>query len=177
MGGLNSTDVPAYVQAASLYDDARVPLAQCVTFSVGCVLFQVSATGQENASLSPDDEVWLAPTGLHVSALLQIAPSSSPIRWPTGAARPPHRRTPGQHGRSRRRPDGTPLRQSRGGQAGITPAAYPAVFAGGTRPLHPRRGRRDFAQRICGGLRAGRGVGQDDVLAMRLALIVRRQPH
>ena len=61
MGGLSTTDVPAYVQAASLYDAARTPVAQCVTFSVGCVLFQVFATEQKDADLSPDNEAWLAP--------------------------------------------------------------------------------------------------------------------
>jgi hypothetical protein len=44
MGGLNTTDVRASAQAASLYAAAQVPVAQCVTFSVGCVLFQVFAT-------------------------------------------------------------------------------------------------------------------------------------
>ena len=53
-----------------------------MTFSAGCVLFQVFATEQENADLSPDNEAWLAPKGLYTSALLQIAPSCSPVRWP-----------------------------------------------------------------------------------------------
>jgi hypothetical protein len=46
MGGLSTAGVPAYVQAASLYDAVGVPVAQWVTFSVGCVLFQVFATEQ-----------------------------------------------------------------------------------------------------------------------------------
>lgn len=85
MGGLNTTDVPASVQAATLYDVAQVPVAQCVTFSVGCVLFQVFATEQKDADLSPENEAWLAPFGPHATALLQIAPSSSPICWPPTA--------------------------------------------------------------------------------------------
>jgi hypothetical protein len=46
MGGLKATDVPAFVQAATLHDAAQVPVAQCVTFSVACVLFQVSLAGR-----------------------------------------------------------------------------------------------------------------------------------
>jgi len=61
------------------------PAAQCVTFSVGCVLFQVFATEQEDADLSPDNEAWLAPKGLYTPALPQIAPSCSPLRWPPEA--------------------------------------------------------------------------------------------
>jgi hypothetical protein len=57
----------------------------CVTFSVGCVLFHVFATGQEDADLSPDTEAWLAPKGPYRAALLQIAPSSAPLRWPPRA--------------------------------------------------------------------------------------------
>jgi hypothetical protein len=53
-----------------------------VTFSVACVLFQVFAAEQEEADLAPDNEAWLAPKGLYSSALLQIAPSCSPHRWP-----------------------------------------------------------------------------------------------
>jgi Pyridine nucleotide-disulphide oxidoreductase, dimerisation domain len=53
MGGFNTSDVPARVQAGCLYDVSGKPAAQCVTFSVGCVLFQVFTTGQEDANLSP----------------------------------------------------------------------------------------------------------------------------
>ena len=53
-----------------------------MTFPVGCVLFQVFATEQKDADLSPDNEAWLAPKGLYTSALLQIAPSCPPLRWP-----------------------------------------------------------------------------------------------
>ena len=56
-----------------------------MTFSVGCVLFQVFATEQKDANLSPDIEAWLAPTGPYQAALLQIAPSSAPQRWPPRA--------------------------------------------------------------------------------------------
>ena len=82
MAGFNTSDLPASVQVASLYDASREPAAQCVTFSVGYVLFQVFATEQEDVDLSPDNEAWLAPKGFYTSALLQIAPSWSPIRWP-----------------------------------------------------------------------------------------------
>jgi hypothetical protein len=82
MAGFSTSEVPASVQAACLYDASRAPAAQCVTFSVGCVLFQVFATEQEDADLSLDNEAWLAPKGLYTSALLQIAPSCSPFRWP-----------------------------------------------------------------------------------------------
>ncbi len=82
MAGFSTSELPASVQAACLYDASREPAAQCVTFSVGCVLFQVFATEQEDAGLSPDIEAWLAPKGLHTSALLQIAPSCSRLRWP-----------------------------------------------------------------------------------------------
>jgi hypothetical protein len=56
-----------------------------MTFSVGCVLFQVFATGQEDADLSPDTEAWLGPKGLYQAALLPIAPSSTSLRWPPRA--------------------------------------------------------------------------------------------
>jgi len=46
------------------------------------LLFQVFAAMQEDADLSPDTEVWLTPKGPYAPALLQIAPASSPIRWP-----------------------------------------------------------------------------------------------
>ena len=85
MGGLNTSDIPASVQAACLYDAARKPTAQCVTFSVGCVLFQVFATEQKDADLSPDNETWLDPTGPYRAVLLKIAPSSTPHRWPPRA--------------------------------------------------------------------------------------------
>ena len=84
LAGFSTSEVPASVQAACLYDASREPAAQCVTFSVGCVLFQVFATGQTDADLSPDNEAWLAPKGPYTSALLQIAPSCSPLRWPPG---------------------------------------------------------------------------------------------
>ena len=85
MGGFNTTDVPARVQAGCLYDASGKPAAQCTTFSVGCVLFQVFSTGQDDADLSPDTETWLAPKGLYAPALLEIAPSTFPIRWPPQA--------------------------------------------------------------------------------------------
>jgi hypothetical protein len=85
MGGLMTTDVPASVQAACLYDGDRNPAAQCVTFSVGCVLFQVFAPMLADADISPDTETWLAPAGAYQSVLLQIAPSGSPLRWPPRA--------------------------------------------------------------------------------------------
>lgn len=37
------------------------------------------------ADLSTDTETWLTPKGLYAPALLQIAPSISPIRWPPQA--------------------------------------------------------------------------------------------
>jgi hypothetical protein len=82
MAGFSTSDLPASIQAGCLYHANRDPVAQCVTFSVGCVVFQVFATEQEDADLSPDNEAWLAPKGLYRSALLQIAPSCSPLRWP-----------------------------------------------------------------------------------------------
>jgi hypothetical protein len=85
MGGLSTSDIPASVQAACLYDANHEPIAQCVTFSVGCVMFQVFATEQKDANLSPDTEAWLAPAGPYQAALLQIAPCSTPHRWPPRA--------------------------------------------------------------------------------------------
>jgi hypothetical protein len=85
MSGLMTSDVPASVQAACLYDDDRNPAAQCVTFSVSCILFQVFAPGLADADISPNIEIWLAPAGAYQSALLQIAPSGSPVRWPPQA--------------------------------------------------------------------------------------------
>jgi hypothetical protein len=85
MGGFNTSDIPASVQTACLYDASREPVAQCGTFTVGCVLFQMLATTQEDADLAPDTGAWLAPKGPHASALLQIALSSSPLRWPPEA--------------------------------------------------------------------------------------------
>jgi hypothetical protein len=73
MGGFNTTDIPASVQTACLYDASREPAALCVAFTVGCVLFQVFATTQGDADLAPDTEAWLAPKGPYASALLQIA--------------------------------------------------------------------------------------------------------
>ena len=61
MTGLINSDIPASVQAACLYDDERSPAAQFITFSVGCVLFQVFAPGLADASLPPETETWLAP--------------------------------------------------------------------------------------------------------------------
>jgi hypothetical protein len=85
MGGLNTSDIPASVQAASLDDADGEPVALCVTFSAGCVVFQVFTTRQQDVGLSADMEAWLAPSGPYAAALLQIAPSSSPIRWPPAA--------------------------------------------------------------------------------------------
>jgi hypothetical protein len=84
MGGLNTSDRPASVQVACLGDADGKPIAQCVTFSVGCVLFQVFACEQVDAVLSPDNEAWLAPSVPWAPALLRIAPSSSAIHWPPG---------------------------------------------------------------------------------------------
>jgi hypothetical protein len=63
------------------------PRAHCAVrdFSVGCVLFQVFATEQKDADLSPDHEAWLAQTDPYQAALLPIAPSSTPHRWPPRA--------------------------------------------------------------------------------------------
>jgi hypothetical protein len=85
MGGLHTSDIPASVQTACLYGADGEPAAQCTTFSVGCVVFQVFATGQQDADVSPDTEAWLAPTGPYQAALLQIAPSSAQLRWPPQA--------------------------------------------------------------------------------------------
>ena len=85
MGGLNTSDRPASVQVACLCDADGKPIAQCVTFSVGCVVFQVFSCEQLDAVLSPDNEAWLAPTGPYASALLRITPSSSAVNWPPGA--------------------------------------------------------------------------------------------
>jgi hypothetical protein len=85
MGGFNTSDIPASVQTACLYDASREPAAQCVTFTVGCVLFQVFATRQEDSDITPDIDAWLAPKGPYAAALLQIAPSSTAIRWPPEA--------------------------------------------------------------------------------------------
>lgn len=85
MGGFNTSDIPASVQTACLYDTSREPAAQCTTFTVGCVLFQVFATKQEDANLTPDIDAWLAPNGPYAPALIRIAPSSTPVRWPSKA--------------------------------------------------------------------------------------------
>lgn len=85
MGGFHTSDIPARVQASCLYDAAGTPCASCVTFSVGCIVFQVFATEQQDANLSPENEAWLAPGDGYVKALVQIAPSSSAIRWPPEA--------------------------------------------------------------------------------------------
>jgi hypothetical protein len=85
MGGFNTSDTPASVQTACLYEASSEPAAQCATFTVVCVLFQVFAAKQEDADLAPDTDAWLAPKGPYASALLQIAPSSSPLRWPPEA--------------------------------------------------------------------------------------------
>lgn len=102
MAGFSTSEVPASVQAACLYDASREPAAQCVTFSVGCVLFQVFATEQGDADLSPDNEAWLAPRGLYTPALLQIAPV---LLAASVAAR----------GRVRRRGPGSPRRTAGSG--------------------------------------------------------------
>jgi hypothetical protein len=52
LAGFSTSDLPASVQATCLYDAGREPAAQCVTFSAGCVLFQVFATGQADASVA-----------------------------------------------------------------------------------------------------------------------------
>jgi hypothetical protein len=85
MSGLSTSGISASMQVACLYDVTGDPVTQCVTFSVGCVLFQVFITRQEDADLSPGTEAWLAPKGPYAAALLQVAPSSSPLRWPPGA--------------------------------------------------------------------------------------------
>lgn len=85
IGGFNTSDIPAYAQSACLYGADGEPDAECVTFSAGCVLFQVFATEQQDADLSPDIEAWLAPAGPYAKALAQIAPSSSAAHWPPEA--------------------------------------------------------------------------------------------
>jgi hypothetical protein len=85
IGGYDTSDEPARVQTACLYHAGCNPGAQCTTFSVGCVMFQVFTTEQEDADLTRDTEIWLAPKDLYALALLQIAPSSSPVRWPPEA--------------------------------------------------------------------------------------------
>jgi hypothetical protein len=85
IGGFNTSNVPARVQAACLYADDGSPCATCVTFSAGRVLFQVFATEQEDANLSPDNETWLAPKDAYAQALVRIAPSSAAVRWPPEA--------------------------------------------------------------------------------------------
>lgn len=85
IGGFNTSDIPASEQAACFYDAGREPAEQCATFTVGCVLFQVFATRPEGAHLMPDIDAWLAPKGQYARLLIQIAPSSTPIRWPPKA--------------------------------------------------------------------------------------------
>lgn len=53
-----------------------------MTFSVGCVLFQVFVPQLQDAKIPAATETWLAPTGRLELALLQIAPSGLPVRWP-----------------------------------------------------------------------------------------------
>jgi len=88
-GGLATSDLPASAQAACLYDATSSPAASCVTFSTGCALFQVFATEQHDAELTPDTEEWLAPSGAYQEALLPIAPSSAPLRWPPAVVASP----------------------------------------------------------------------------------------
>jgi hypothetical protein len=82
MGGLQTTDRPSSVQAALLTDPDEQPAAQCSTFSVGCVLFQVFCCERDKAELSAENEAWLAAKGPYRSSLLQIAPATSALRWP-----------------------------------------------------------------------------------------------
>jgi hypothetical protein len=85
LAGLDTSNIPASVQAACLYGDDREPMAQVVLFSVGCALFQVFAPRQQDADLPADTETWLAPVGVFQLALLQIAPAGSATRWPPPA--------------------------------------------------------------------------------------------
>jgi hypothetical protein len=96
MGGVSTNEVPAYVQAASVYDDSGAAAAQCVTFSAGCVVFQVFATEQKDADLSPENEAWLAPAGQYAPALLQPLAEAAGERPEAGDV---------EHGRGRP-PDG-----------------------------------------------------------------------
>lgn len=85
MAGLDTSSIPASVQATCLYDDDGNPAAQFVTFSVGCAMFQVFAPRQQDADVAADTETWLAPAGVFQLALLQITPADSPVRWPPSA--------------------------------------------------------------------------------------------
>jgi hypothetical protein len=84
MAGFDTSDIPGSVQAACIYGN-NGPAAQAITFTVGCVLFQVFAPRQQDASLTPGTEAWLAPEGALQLALLPIAPATSPLRWPPSA--------------------------------------------------------------------------------------------
>ena len=85
LGGLNTCDTPSSVRVACLYSDNRKPAAHCGTFSLGCLVFQVFCCEQEDATLSPDNEVWLAAKGLYVPALIPIAPAVASVLWPPDA--------------------------------------------------------------------------------------------
>jgi hypothetical protein len=65
------------------------PAAQIVTFSVGCVLFQVFAPRQQDADVAADTETSLAPAAVFQLALLQIASADSLVRWPPSAVGSP----------------------------------------------------------------------------------------
>ena len=82
MTGLHTSDIPTSVQTGCLYGADREPAAQFVTFSVGCLLFQVFAPRQQDAAVTADIETWLTPSGVLQQALLQIAPAGSAVRWP-----------------------------------------------------------------------------------------------
>lgn len=82
LGGVNTNNTPSWFRAACLYDDKKQPAAHFGTFSVGCDVFQVFCCRQEDASLSPENEVFLAARGPYQSSLLQIAPSISSVHWP-----------------------------------------------------------------------------------------------
>ena len=57
-----------------------------MTFSVGCVLFQVFATEQKDADFAFGYGAgWRPPARTRPSTDFQIAPSSTPLRWPPRA--------------------------------------------------------------------------------------------
>lgn len=82
MGGLHTSDVPAFAQVASLSDAQKEPVAHCGTLSVGNLVFQVFCCEQAAAVLSPDSKTWLKPKHPYASVLVQIAPVITTVRWP-----------------------------------------------------------------------------------------------
>ena len=91
LGGIRPRDpvtsrrLSASAQAMCLLDDDAKPVAHIGTFSIGHVLFQVFCCQQDHADLSPESQLWLAPSGPFAASLTEISRSSATLRWPASA--------------------------------------------------------------------------------------------